>query len=55
VVPGAGPRERAFAQPVVLPSPESSGIEHVVGLMMENRSFDHMLGWLEGADGRQKD
>jgi phospholipase C len=23
-------------------------------LMMENRSFDHMLGWLEGADGRQK-
>jgi phospholipase C len=21
--------------------------------MMENRSFDHMLGWLDGADGRQ--
>ena len=22
-------------------------IEHVVVLMMENRSFDHMLGWLQ--------
>ena len=21
--------------------------------MMENRSFDHMLGWLPGADGQQ--
>ncbi|HEY2405015.1 MAG TPA: alkaline phosphatase family protein [Polyangiaceae bacterium] len=31
----------------------SNGIEHVVILMMENRSFDHFLGWLPGADGRQ--
>ena len=22
--------------------------------MMENRSFDHMLGWLPGANGRQQ-
>ncbi len=29
------------------------GVEHVVILMMENRSFDHFLGWLPGADGRQ--
>jgi phospholipase C len=36
-----------------LPDPESSGIEHVVVVMMENRSFDHFLGWLPGADGRQ--
>jgi phospholipase C len=28
-------------------------IRHVVVLMMENRSFDHFLGWLPGADGRQ--
>ena len=46
--------ERALAQEPVLPPPELSGIEHVVVLMMENRSFDHMLGWLEGADGRQR-
>ena len=37
-----------------LPAPEESGIEHVVVVMMENRSFDHMLGWVEGADGRQR-
>jgi phospholipase C len=37
-----------------LPSPDTSGIEHIVVLMMENRSFDHMLGWLDGADGRQR-
>jgi phospholipase C len=30
----------------------SNGIEHVVVLMMENRSFDHFLGWLPGANGR---
>ena len=44
----------AIAQNVSLPDPAASGIEHVVVLMMENRSFDHMLGWLEGADGRQR-
>src|SRR5256884_2415160 len=36
-----------------LPDPEASGIEHVVLVMMENRSFDHFLGWLPGANGRQ--
>ncbi|HEX4629075.1 MAG TPA: alkaline phosphatase family protein [Gemmatimonadales bacterium] len=36
-----------------LPDPEASGIDHVVVVMMENRSFDHLLGWLPGADGRQ--
>src|SRR5436190_2118854 len=36
-----------------LVSPETSGIEHIVVVMMENRSFDHFLGWLPGADGRQ--
>jgi phospholipase C len=30
----------------------SRGISHVVILMMENRSFDHFLGWVPGADGR---
>src|SRR5688572_26322429 len=36
-----------------LPDPADSGIEHIVQVMMENRSFDHMLGWVEGADGIQ--
>jgi phospholipase C len=30
-----------------------AGIEHIVVVMMENRSFDHFLGWLPGADGVQ--
>ena len=50
---GLTPVQRVFSQ-TALPSPETSGIEHIVVLMMENRSFDHMLGWLDGADGRQR-
>src|SRR5437762_7472288 len=38
---------------LALPRPSRSGIEHVVVVMMENRSFDHLLGWLPNADGRQ--
>ncbi|MEO8302640.1 MAG: alkaline phosphatase family protein [Betaproteobacteria bacterium] len=38
----------------VLPAPESAPFDTVVVLMMENRSFDHMLGWLPGANGRQQ-
>ncbi len=41
----------AFAQ--TLPPPESAGFEHVVVVMMENRSFDHFFGWLPGANGQQ--
>jgi phospholipase C len=33
--------------------PQNSGLDHVVVLILENRSFDHLLGWLPGADGRQ--
>ncbi len=36
-----------------LPSPRKSGIDHIVVAVMENRSFDHLLGWLPGADGKQ--
>src|ERR1700752_669565 len=31
----------------------SSEIKHIVVVMMENRSFDHFLGWLPNADGKQ--
>src|SRR5262245_8118855 len=53
-VGGLGRLGRAVAQTSTLPAPELSGIEHVVVVMMENRSFDHMLGWLPHADGEQK-
>ncbi len=36
-----------------LPKPDKSGIDHIVVAMVENRSFDHILGWLPGANGRQ--
>jgi phospholipase C len=38
---------------VALPDPIESGIEHLVVVTMENRSFDHLFGWMSGADGRQ--
>jgi phospholipase C len=37
----------------LLPAPQASGIDHIVVVMMENRSFDHYMGWVKGADGRQ--
>jgi phospholipase C len=51
---GAHPLARAaLTAPARLPKPSRSGIDHVVLVMMENRSFDHFLGWLPGADGKQ--
>jgi phospholipase C len=44
---------RAARAPAALPHPAKSGIEHVIVVMMENRSFDHFLGWLPHADGTQ--
>lgn len=54
---GAFSRRTSLAQlteRASLPAPENSGIDHVVLVMMENRSFDHFLGWLPGANGRQQ-
>src|SRR5436190_17880276 len=36
-----------------LPSPRNMPVDTIVVLMMENRSFDHYLGWMPKADGRQ--
>src|ERR1700678_2949674 len=50
-IPEAKTQVQAASQ--ILPDPDSSGIEHVVVVMMENRSFDHLLGWMPNANGRQ--
>jgi phospholipase C len=50
---GTGPGRVAADAAATLPNPDSSGIDHIVVVMMENRSFDHFLGWLPGADGKQ--
>lgn len=34
----------------VLPDPKAAGFDHVVVVMMENRSFDHYLSWVPGAE-----
>ena len=49
IVAEAAKRQRR----VPLPSPRNLPIDTFVVLMMENRSFDHYLGWLPGADGKQ--
>src|SRR5882762_2168896 len=51
---GGAPLARAaLSDAAKLPAPAKSGLDHVVVVMMENRSFDHLLGWLPGADGKQ--
>jgi phospholipase C len=44
----------ATQQSRVLPDPKASGIDHIVVLCMENRSFDHFLGWVPKANGKQR-
>ncbi len=51
-VTGTDLLSQAAANATALHPGGSKGIEHVVVLMMENRSFDHFLSWLPGADGR---
>jgi phospholipase C len=51
--PVSEPARFALVPPPTLPDPAHCGIDHIVVFMMENRSFDHFLGWLPGADGRQ--
>jgi phospholipase C len=36
-----------------LPPRATSGVDHIVVVMMENRSFDHLLGWHPTADATQ--
>ncbi|HVA06107.1 MAG TPA: alkaline phosphatase family protein, partial [Acidimicrobiales bacterium] len=51
----AGARLAPNLGPISIPSlmsvPGISPVEHVVVVMMENRSFDHFMGWLPGANG----
>jgi phospholipase C len=47
----ATPRPQVYP---TLPAAAASGLDHIVVVMMENRSVDHKLGWVPGADGRQQ-
>jgi phospholipase C len=50
---GAAELTRATQRVTKLPRPGHSGVDHIVVVLMENRSFDHYLGWLPGAVGKQ--
>jgi len=47
------PVARGRPASAAMPAPGASGIDHIVVVCMENRSFDHWLGWVPDADGRQ--
>lgn len=49
----SGPRSSVAAGRPGLPKGADAPFDTVVVVMMENRSFDSMLGWLPGADGKQ--
>jgi phospholipase C len=44
---------RLQSRAAALPRPSNLPVDTFVVLMMENRSFDHFLGWLPKADGKQ--
>lgn len=48
-----GDEEESSDDKKTKPKHRFSDVEHIVVVMMENRSFDHFLGWLPGANGRQ--
>lgn len=35
------------------PEPTPGTLDHIIVVTMENRSFDHLLGWVPGVDGKQ--
>src|SRR5262249_1964282 len=49
---GGGTTATTALGPGGLPNPADAPFDTVVVLMQENRSFDHMLGWLPGANGK---
>jgi phospholipase C len=50
---GSVPPDRANLPRPQLPDPATSGIDHIVLVTMENRSFDHLLGWVPNAESAQ--
>ncbi|MEM5436124.1 alkaline phosphatase family protein [Paraburkholderia diazotrophica] len=47
------PPDRANLPRPALPDPATSGVDHIVLVTMENRSFDHMFGWIPNAEHQQ--
>jgi phospholipase C len=50
-VPSPNGGDRYSLPRPALPNPSTSGIDFIVLVTMENRSFDHFLGWVPAAEG----
>ncbi|MEX3812906.1 alkaline phosphatase family protein [Paraburkholderia sp. BR13439] len=50
-IPAPNAADRYSLPRPALPAPASSGIDFIVLVTMENRSFDHFLGWVPGSEG----
>jgi phospholipase C len=50
---GAGAALAFGARPLRAATPKRADLQHIILVMMENRSFDHFIGWVPGADGKQ--
>ena len=59
MAPSAGAATKSAAKPKKptrtggITDPSKAPFDTVVVLMMENRSFDHLLGWMPGVNGKQ--
>jgi phospholipase C len=47
------PFVRARSNDQLAGAASAAGFDHVIVVMMENRSFDHLIGWTPKADGQQ--
>jgi phospholipase C len=47
------PFVRARSNDQLIGAANAGGFDHVIVVMMENRSFDHFIGWVPRADGAQ--
>src|SRR5258705_6086793 len=55
LVIGAPPTFASIKDKHSLPPRTTSGVDHIIVVMMENRIFDHLLGWHPTANARQTD
>lgn len=53
LVIGASSTSASIKDKHSLPPRATSGVDHIIVVMMENRSFDHLLGWHPTANARQ--